>query len=57
MRRGTLPFYEFSQQSAQRLKNELAKYPFADEGILVMAEYQSLATDYLFIGLLPLNQV
>ncbi|EJL6703253.1 nucleoid-associated protein YejK [Vibrio cholerae] len=56
MRRGTLPFYEFSQQSAQRLKNELAKYPFADEGILVMAEYQSLATDYLFIGLLPLNQ-
>lgn len=32
MRRGTLPFYEFSQQSAQRLKNELAKYPFADEG-------------------------
>ncbi|QIL84763.1 nucleoid-associated protein YejK [Vibrio sp. HDW18] len=56
MRRGSLPFYPFSQQSAQRLKNELAKYPFADEGILVMAEYQSLATDYLFIGLLPLNQ-
>ncbi|MGL6170581.1 MAG: nucleoid-associated protein YejK [Vibrio sp.] len=56
MRRGSLLFYPFSQQSAQRLKNELAKYPFADEGILVMAEYQSLATDYLFIGLLPLNQ-
>ncbi len=49
-------FYDFSQNCAQRLKDELAKYPFADEGILVLAEYQSLATDYLFIALLPSNQ-
>ncbi len=49
-------FYEFSQKSAQRLKDELSKYPFADEGTFVIAEYQSLATDYLFIGLLPSNQ-
>ncbi|CAM2806551.1 nucleoid-associated protein YejK [Vibrio ordalii] len=56
LRQGERDFYDFSQISAQRLKDELAKYPFADEGILVMAEYQSLATDYLFIGLLPLNQ-
>ncbi|MGB6291851.1 MAG: nucleoid-associated protein YejK [Vibrio anguillarum] len=55
-RQGERDFYDFSQISAQRLKDELSKYPFADEGILVMAEYQSLATDYLFIGLLPLNQ-
>ncbi|MDW6001345.1 nucleoid-associated protein YejK [Vibrio mangrovi] len=52
----TLNFYEFSQSSARRLKEELIKYPFAEEGILVMAEYQSLATQYLFIGLLPMNQ-
>ncbi|ASO29602.1 nucleoid-associated protein YejK [Vibrio anguillarum] len=56
LRQGERDFYNFSQISAQRLKDELSKYPFADEGILVMAEYQSLATDYLFIGLLPLNQ-
>ncbi|CAH8203102.1 nucleoid-associated protein YejK [Vibrio sp. SA48] len=56
LRQGERNFYDFSQVSAQRLKEELSKYPFADEGILVMAEYQSLATDYLFIGILPLNQ-
>ena len=48
-------FYDFSQISANRLKNELSKYPFADEGILVFAEYQSLATDYLFVGIIPSN--
>lgn len=49
-------FYDFSQNCATRLKNELGKYPFADEGILILAEYQSLATNYLFIGLLPSKQ-
>ncbi|WP_217554434.1 nucleoid-associated protein YejK [Vibrio metschnikovii] len=56
LRKGEQDFYTFSQQSAERLKQELIKYPFADEGILVLAEYQSLATHFLFIGLLPLNQ-
>ncbi|MFL7864706.1 nucleoid-associated protein YejK [Vibrio cincinnatiensis] len=56
LRKGEEDFYTFSQMSAQRLKNELIKYPFADEGILVLAEYQSLSTHFLFIGLLPLNQ-
>jgi len=56
LRRGDRNFYDFSQISANRLKNELAKYPFADEGILVLAEYQGLATDYLFIAILPSNQ-
>ncbi|MGC9421643.1 MULTISPECIES: nucleoid-associated protein YejK [Vibrio] len=56
LRKGEQDFYTFSQMSAQKLKNELIKYPFADEGILVFAEYQSLATHFLFIGLLPLNQ-
>ncbi len=48
-----LDFYQFSQQSVTRLKDELSKYPFADEGFVVFAQYQSLATDYLFIALLP----
>ncbi|MEI8634890.1 nucleoid-associated protein YejK [Vibrio sp. PP-XX7] len=51
-----LNFYAFSQLSAKKLWEELIKYPFAEEGILVMAEYQSLATQYLFIGILPTNQ-
>jgi len=56
VRQGGQNFYDFSQNCAGRLKDELSKYPFADEGILVLAEYQSLATDYLFIALLPSNQ-
>lgn len=52
-RTGELDFLTFSNQSALRLQAELAKYSFAEAGTLVMAEYQSLATDYLFIGLLP----
>ncbi len=55
-RQGEKSFFEFSQISAKRLKEELSKYPFADEGILVFAEYQSLATEYLFVGLLPSNE-
>ncbi|MFC1234228.1 nucleoid-associated protein YejK [Vibrio sp. F74] len=56
LRQGERSFYDFSQNCALRLKDELSKYPFADEGILVLAEYQSLATDYMFIALLPSHQ-
>ncbi len=55
LRQGDINFYEFSQSCATQLKEELVKYPFADEGTLVMASYQSLATDYLFIGVLQSN--
>lgn len=51
-----LDFYTFSQGCAKRLITEIGKYSFAEEGFLIMAHYQSLATDYLFIGLLPSNQ-
>ncbi|EOD5329577.1 nucleoid-associated protein YejK [Vibrio parahaemolyticus] len=54
-RQGQLSFHDFSCQCATRLHQELIKYPFADEGVLVMAIYQHLATDYLFIGLLPVQ--
>ncbi|UTV26877.1 nucleoid-associated protein YejK [Photobacterium atrarenae] len=53
VRSGELDFLTFSNQAATKLQAELSKYPFADAGTLVLAEYQSLATDYLFIGLLP----
>ena len=52
-RSGARDFYDFSKMATERLKNELSKYPFADTGVLVLAEYRSLATDYLFIAILP----
>ncbi|OBT13061.1 nucleoid-associated protein YejK [Vibrio sp. UCD-FRSSP16_10] len=51
-----LDFYTFSQNSAKRLLSEISKYSFAEEGFLVLAHYQSLATDYLFIALVPSNE-
>ncbi|RQW64197.1 nucleoid-associated protein YejK [Vibrio viridaestus] len=56
LKKNELNFYDFSQSCAKKLKDEISKYPFADEGILVLAEYQSLATHYLFIALLPTSQ-
>lgn len=47
-----LDFIDFSVKSAQKLVAELTKYPFADAGTFVIAEYQSLATEYLFLGFL-----
>lgn len=45
---------EFSilAKSDRTLVNELSRYPFADEGTLVLCRYNFLATDYLFIALL-----
>ncbi|RYU48722.1 nucleoid-associated protein YejK [Aliivibrio finisterrensis] len=56
VRKNETPFLEFSNKSAEKLKSELIKYPFAEEGILVIAEYQSLATEYLFVAVLPSNE-
>lgn len=47
-----MDFQAFSEKATGRLKEELSKYPFADSGTLVIAEYRALATEYLFIGLL-----
>lgn len=55
-RNGEKSFYDFTRLSADRLNAEFSKYPFAEEGTLVFAEYQSLATDYLLLGLLPSNE-
>lgn len=45
-------FLPFSHSCAKMLATELAKYPFADGGTLVMCRYNFLATDYLFIALI-----
>lgn len=45
-------FLPFSHESTDLLINELSKYNFADNGTLVLCQYNFLATDYLFIALL-----
>ncbi|HDR1021230.1 TPA: nucleoid-associated protein YejK [Pasteurella multocida] len=45
-------FLEFSQKSTALLAQELGKYAFADNGTLVLCQYNFLATEYLFIALL-----
>ena len=45
-------FLPFSHESTYLLINELSKYNFADNGTLVLCQYNFLATDYLFIALL-----
>ncbi|PNH99575.1 nucleoid-associated protein YejK [Vibrio diazotrophicus] len=46
-------FVDLTVSNAQRLVQELSKYPFADTGLLVFAHYQSLATDYLMVCIVP----
>ncbi len=48
-RQGGTSFHDFSCQCATGLHQELVKYPFADEGVLVIAVYQHLATEYLWV--------
>ena len=45
-------FLNFSQQCTKLLAQELGKYNFADNGTLILCQYNFLATDYLFIALL-----
>ncbi|MBF4433236.1 nucleoid-associated protein YejK [Vibrio anguillarum] len=52
-RNGQSKFGQLSGAGSVMLKDELNKYPFADEGALIFAQYKWLATDYLFIGLVP----
>lgn len=47
-----MDFLSFSHQSADLLVSELGKYPFANNGTLILCQYNFLATEYLFIALL-----
>ncbi|QIQ21301.1 nucleoid-associated protein YejK [Zophobihabitans entericus] len=52
MRLGNQDFLNFSQESTKQLRNELAKYPFADGGTVVFCLYRYLAVEYLMIAVL-----
>ncbi|MFC0309172.1 nucleoid-associated protein YejK [Gallibacterium trehalosifermentans] len=46
-----LDFLAFSQEAAQLLAQEISQYSFATGGTFIMSQYNFLATDYLFLGL------
>ncbi|MDF0535477.1 nucleoid-associated protein YejK [Shewanella yunxiaonensis] len=47
-----LGFVEFSASAGKLLQEELSKYDFSQGGFLLLALYQHMATDYLFVALL-----
>ncbi|MFC0323845.1 nucleoid-associated protein YejK [Gallibacterium melopsittaci] len=47
-----LDFLTFSQQAVQLLAQEISKYSFATGGTFIVSQYNFLATDYLFLGLI-----
>ena len=51
-RNGNQDFLAFSRAATGRLRDELAKYPFADGGVVLFARYRYLATEYLLISVL-----
>lgn len=51
-RRGEQDFLAFSRAATGRLRDELAKYPFAEGGIVLFAHYRYLAVEYLLISVL-----
>lgn len=51
-RAGEHDFLAFSRTACGRLRDELAKYPFADGGIILFCHYRYLAVEYLLIAVL-----
>jgi len=51
-RQGNSEFVEFSRQATSQLRDELAKYPFAEGGVVIFSQYRYLATEYLLIAVL-----
>ncbi|TKB52761.1 nucleoid-associated protein YejK [Ferrimonas aestuarii] len=51
-RSGNLGFVELSGKAGQLLETELSKYDFATGGYLLMAAYNHMACDYLFVALM-----
>ncbi|OBX06864.1 nucleoid-associated protein NdpA [Gallibacterium salpingitidis] len=47
-----LDFLTFSQQATELLAKEISKYSFASGGTFIVSQYNFLATDYLFLGLI-----
>lgn len=51
-RKGDEDFLGFSRAATARLRDELAKYPFADGGIVLFCQYRYLAVEYLLVAVL-----
>ncbi len=51
-RKGDDDFLAFSRAATGRLRDELAKYPFAEGGIVLFCHYRYLAVDYLLVAVL-----
>jgi nucleoid-associated protein len=51
-RDGQQDFLAFSRAATGRLRDELAKYPFAEGGIVLFCHYRYLAVEYLLIAVL-----
>ncbi|AHF76451.1 Nucleoid-associated protein [Sodalis praecaptivus] len=51
-RKGNDDFLGFSRAATGRLRDELAKYPFAEGGIVLFCQYRYLAVEYLIIAVL-----
>ncbi|MDF7667832.1 nucleoid-associated protein YejK [Orbaceae bacterium ESL0727] len=52
LRLGNQDFLHFSQESTKQLRNEIAKYPFAEGGTVIFCHYRYLAVEYLIIAVL-----
>ncbi|MDR0806176.1 MAG: nucleoid-associated protein YejK [Enterobacteriaceae bacterium] len=51
-RKGNVNFLDFTRNSTELLRTELAKYPFAEGGIVVFCQYRYLAVEYLLVAVL-----
>lgn len=52
LRKGEEEFLGVSRAMTVRLKDELAKYPFAEGGVVLFCQYRYLAVEYLLIAVL-----
>ena len=50
------PFYDFSTQAANLLKNELGKYDLAEMGYLVVCHYEYMGGRYLLVAIIPISE-
>ncbi|NDL65773.1 nucleoid-associated protein YejK [Acerihabitans arboris] len=51
-RKGDDDFLAFTRAATGRLRDELAKYPFAEGGVVLFCQYRYLAVEYLLIAVL-----
>lgn len=51
-RKGEDDFLAFSRAATGRLRDELAKYPFAEGGVVLFCHYRYLAVEYLLVAVL-----